>query len=464
MHRHVAATLKPPARNSPHLVSGSPAYPDAAGDQTSAVVLGENDLLPIVLRAVKPNGVGGVFTLTIPSNVKIWLDPEKIQEVTSTTEIEADSQITLYAEGVALGSGMLSVNWHNATVSKQNLDQVKLTTFFWSGPQNVPDFSIYGYRASGGMAGAGQSKWVTPHGGNTISTTDDPTGTEDSIDIRWGRGPNAGKAIYQAAPEYIWGLDVNVVGVRIGAGVFSTGQINDPLTPGLLNGSLLKFVSSGSEQNPGFSWSADVTLLGPRGIEFIQVGFIQNLTEYQNRGVYDDSGKVLTQQVSVPALDILDNTTISPWYGLPGRATFFDATNQPGGNHKVIRAADTPLNGPPLTFDQGGTVEAGDDIVDAFNLILTFQLDVAVATTDTFSIQDTDTYTRRATLDWQFNGSAKRVKQTPNYIVSFTGGANGAGNKLLTRGGWSPVTDGSRPNTSGPTANEQVRSAPFTIE
>jgi len=61
MHRHVAATLKPPARNSPHLVSGSPAYPDAAGDQTSAVVLSCLTLLGIAVfssgRAQQPENV-----------------------------------------------------------------------------------------------------------------------------------------------------------------------------------------------------------------------------------------------------------------------------------------------------------------------------------------------------------------------------------------------------------------------
>ncbi len=68
-------------------------------DQPAGAIVGENDLLPITLHKIDPSTFGGTYTLTIPSHVRIWENPDRTGAVSASTTFNATADKILYVEG-----------------------------------------------------------------------------------------------------------------------------------------------------------------------------------------------------------------------------------------------------------------------------------------------------------------------------------------------------------------------------
>lgn len=265
-----------------------------------------------------------------------------------------------------------------------------------------------------------------------------------------------GKAVYQAAPSYIWDLGVNVVGVIIGApdtgAAFAAGTPADGGTV-VTGNTEWKIVASGS---PGIRWRAKVTLNGPdgdRGVKFMRAGFVQNVDFTTNTGTYSTEGRTLTSDLQGQSFLDADDLE-APYYSLRAWAVFFDPS--PSNKVKIIDEEDSPVGGPPLTFDCGIGVDPGDDVVDSMNLVWGFRLYVTVASADYRVIDAARVFTSRAWAPWTFNASVA-ISQTSPY------GWTGAPPPGVTApSAWIPVTDGSQPpQLSGESAGHALEREDF---
>ncbi|MGH9898444.1 MAG: IPT/TIG domain-containing protein, partial [Pyrinomonadaceae bacterium] len=179
--------------------------------QQSGPVTGEDDLLPIVIHAIQPSEIGGSYTLSIPQGMKIWRNSNHSESADGTTQFAANAETTLFVEGITKGSGILSVNWTGSNQTISDCDRVKVNVFIWLGPVNVPGFSVHTYLAGGALP---TSKWVDSSTG-VIKTG---AGTS-AASIFWSEGPDStginGRAVYEVNANYVWDLEVNVVGIKI---------------------------------------------------------------------------------------------------------------------------------------------------------------------------------------------------------------------------------------------------------
>lgn len=419
---------------------------NTADKDQSGAITGESDLLPIILHKVDPVIAGSKYTLDIPGQVKIWQNTERSGSVSGTTEFDGTVDTTLYVEGCTVGSGNIKVNWKNGSATLAGCDEIKVTVFNWLGPLNVPDYSIHRYTANGAL---GSSQWITPVNG-AIQTG---SGSSD-ITVLWSGGAVVGKAVYQANSDYLWDLEVNVVEIKIepptAGNAFTAGTPADGGTFTDSAGVLSKRVTSGS---PGIDWNAKVTLNGPnsdRGVSKMRIGFVQNITVTAFIGTYTTENKSLVSSIQGNSyLDYVDGST-APYYIDTGSGVFFNPS--PALKTKTLSSSDTPASGPPLTYDQGGSVSAGDDVVDSMSLEWDFVLHVTASTVDTRNGAN-EIYTSRAKANWEFN-AAGTVGQTSPFAWSAGGSAG-----VTAPSSWTPVTDGSQPTyTSGTQYNMALRS------
>ena len=430
----------------------------------------EDDLLPIVANHI---AAGGHYTLTIPAHVKVWQDFERTQPVDGATQIPANGNAgvrTLFVEGLSKSTGLIRADYAIGARTIVDADRIRVTTFEWAGPLNVPDYSIYTYEAVGGAAGPGESKWLTAYGGSLVGSFDHQGSGLDEGDVFWGEGATIGYAVYQAQSNYIWQLNVNLVKVVIETptNAFTTGTIVDGGT-GVKDGTMLKIVKN-PDGTFAFAWAATVTLIGPsatnerKGVEWIEVGFVQNVVGLNLAGFYaGDAGAGIPDRHRHSSLNddtpILDVTPGSyPYYSRLDEAFFRGeiiipppfGEPDPPGNTKTIVSRDAPQQAVPLTWDLGASVEADDQVLDHMWVEIDFLLDVAAATVDEQMPTSYDVkkiITRRATTSWTYNGNGD-VGQTAPYTWNpdETSG-------VWFAGGWTLVSDGSRPNTTGSTAN-----------
>ena len=427
----------------------------------SGAIAGESDLLPIVLRRIQPSTVGGWYQLHIPANVRVWRNPDRTDLVEELTTFPAAAEDeTLYVEGCQAGSSVLSLDWWNESQRIDGADAVAVTVFSWGGPLNVPDYSKHWYTASWATAGPPDSRWIDAHGGTLVDPYDGQN--IDYTDILWSAGPAVGKAVYQAHPNYIWDLEVNVVEVIIEppdvGNAFNGGTVVDNGTI-LDGGTLWKHVTL----VPGTDWAAKVSLNGPlddRGVKFMRVGFVQDAHVGAYHANYDTESLSLTSSIESQAFLDCDQGATPPYYSTVPEAVFFDPDPAPPPPQqprktKTISESDAPSAGPPLTFDQGATVEIADDVVDSMNLAFLFQVYVTARTIDGRN-GASDIYTVRARGDWSLNGSGT-IQPTEAY--EWTGG--GAG--VTVPAGWTAVTDGSEPlRKAGPLFADALNSDTWT--
>lgn len=401
--------------------------------QTGAIQ-GEDDLLPIVVRKIAR---GGIFRVTIPSHLKVWKNADRTIQVTATTDIDASVETTLFVEGISKGTGDLKLHWKLGEQKIINGDQVKATSFEWSGPLNVPGYSIYNYKAEGAL---GTSKWVTPSDG-TIKTG---ANTSD-VTILWGQGAVVGKAIYQVNDKYTWDLKVNVVRVRLGTLNQITYQ-NDPINvPGTL---LIKSADPG----PAMKAELNVEIEGPlvggnmRGVKFIETGFTQTILPTSWHADYDQLPKVgqpgfgrrLTSNMQgTEYLDTIRGSAL-PWYdtqdqGFPG-ANGLEKNLADQLTQATLGTGDTPsLPGTShYQWNENGVI----DEVDLFSLVFDFEVCLTVRTIERSNDAE-KVFTKRARADWQFDGTGT-IAVIGNGTWTFTGNGNTGDNSFTE------VTDGSR--------------------
>jgi len=400
----------------------------------SGAIQGENDLLPIVLKRIKR---GGVFRLTFPSHLKVWKNADRSSSVTSSTDIDANVESTVYVEGVSKGTGELKLHWKLGEQKLLNGDQIKITAFKWSGPLNVPGYSAYSYKAENALP---TSKWVTPSGGTIKSGAN-----TSEVDILWGEGAVVGKAIYQVNDKYTWDLEVNVVRVKLGTVNRITYQPDPIHVPGTLN-------IKSADPPPAMKAELSVEIDGPmvngnmRGVKFIEAGFTQTILPTNWHADYDQLPKIgqpgfgrrLTSRMEgTEYLDTIRGSAL-PWYDTQNQG--FPGSNGSEDNlsdqliHATLGTGDTPaLPGTSnYRWNEGGVI----DEVDLFSMIFNFEICLSVRTIDK-SNDAHKVFTKRARADWEFDGTGT-VAVVNNGTWTLTGNGN-TGDDSFTE-----VTDGTR--------------------
>jgi hypothetical protein len=97
-------------------------------------------------------------------------------------------------------------------------------------------------------------------------------------------------------------------------------------------------------------------------------------------------------------------------------------------------------------------------------LQLGFEIDVCLITLDAQNPNGGNSdYVREATADWSFNenGAVTKVQASP---VGPFGSANygaAAGSGVIAPNGWTAVTDGSEPTTTGQSFNQMLKTETF---
>lgn len=415
-------------------------------------IAGEKDLLPITLKAVVPAAAGGTYSLTIPSDVNVFLSPDKTGQISSAMPLLTAPDTKLYVEGIGVGSAMLVLNWTKG-VHTLETDKVKVNVFDWEGPQNVPGTGIYTYTASGGGSG---STWLDPVGGTEYCDA------ANLQQIQWSAGPTVGQALYQASPNYIWGRDVNVVAVTIGASrlyyedwLVQAGADDNLITP---------------KDIPGMDgMNADLTIdsiIGPvvegqmRGVKFMQVGAIQNVAVTADHGGFSGFDPARERVSSLEGSLLLDNSgdVPGPWYyestliqNLPDQAV--DSIPLHVGDSPALPFSDVPV------LSGGGNVDVP---VDSASIVADFMLYIAAATIDTGNNAQL-VFAQLAKAHWEFDGSGTVTGAGVGTFGTWTG--TNEENSISGDDTFAPVTTGATvPVTTGPMANKVLSSAKWTTD
>ena len=102
---------------------------------------------------------------------------------------------------------------------KRVLDSIRITTFFFKGPSDVPQFGTYDYsvtkpqptQANGCCT---QMVAILSTRKATLLRRALASGT-DAL-VRWGTGAAVGAAAYMASTDFVWDYSVNIVAVEVG--------------------------------------------------------------------------------------------------------------------------------------------------------------------------------------------------------------------------------------------------------
>ncbi|HJW30325.1 MAG TPA: hypothetical protein VJ508_13930 [Saprospiraceae bacterium] len=406
-------------------------------DQTGPIV-GESDLLPIILHKVNPAISGSKYTLVIPGQVRIWQKSDRSGAVSETTEFDANADTTLFVEGVTVGSGSVKINWKSGTTTLNGSDEVKVTVFNWLGPLNVPGYAIYRYTASGAL---GTSKWITP-GSGTIKTAAD---TSD-VTILWAEGPVVGKAVYQVNGDYVWDLEVNVVQVKMKQTGNSAAYDSSPFQVGGAGSALIKASSKVNcmTANLVIEKVEGPTVRGAqRGKKFIELGLVHQAGFDAKHGLYNNSSPRRRIRSSLQDgqthWDARTATTI-PW-------VFNDS------DHYLDITSDTTVisNVTLKTFDNPALictnqVTLAGDQVDVLALNMFHILYLSVRTKQNINTSH-DVLTQRGRLNWRFDGTGN-VDATGTWSLTGTGVTGDAS--------FSEMTDGNSVPTAAANLNEEL--------
>ena len=479
-----------------------------------AAIPGEDDLLPIVIHlgANTPKSVELGFT----GNLRVWQNADRsgqIMPFTPLTLPAGGGDLNLFVE--AKGTGIQNIRLIDGTTKKGTRASLKITPFSWTGPLNVPQYGTYQYTQ---QTAAVKGKWIDPVSG--IATD----AGQKNVAIQWGTGGQVGAAVYQASADFTWGLEANIVKIDV------TGPKN-PFTPGVINdggiGSGIygtpprqlsnKLVTSQRPgiDPPGMQWQATVKLTGAshgnndahpnRGVDFMNIGFVQNATIDSFRGTYTqpdtpNPGKVTLAATNVEGQTIwdtidrgtpdkrtkqipysrngLDNGTyMDRRYDLRSAALFDDANSANQASLTgTIKSSDAPYSGPPV-----GTFPYTRDSwpLTSTKLLWNFTVYVTATTTDKVintaaplnpspddprnppkksgQVDPTTVYAAQAFGTWRFDGNGK-ITDTKNPKLPWVGdsdaGLSSANNQ------WQPATADTTKNINiGP--NPSLRMNPI---
>lgn len=181
----------------------------------------------------------------------------------------------------------------------------------------------------------------------------------------------------------------------------------------------------------------------------IQFGFIQNGIGFQNDGVYAD-GKTLKSSLdgmintSSPVLDRLSQG-IYPWYD---GNIYTQASNQTA---VTITMSDGPMDGPPIYSDQSASWEQNNvHALTSMTMSYNFETYICAQTLDT-SNGASYAYTEVASAAWSFDGSGSVTVDSANQNFQWTPGASAG---VFAPAGWTVITNGNVPVTTGNTFND----------
>lgn len=431
----------------------------------------DDALRPIVMRA-DPSILGGRYTLSFGSNIRLFMNADKsggtdadgnlvTSIVSGQTQFSASSDTKVWVEGIGVSAAQaaeqITMNWMattgtlgfaGAAVPALAVDSAIETAIDIQGALNVPDYSKYIYTVVA-PPGTPAGTWSSDVG--KVSAVQDKGA--DTSRIFWDTvGGIVGKAIYTAG-GFSLQRDINIVKIelaRLPVGVaFKPFKFGTPLDAGTAPNNpktfLKKYVASGISEgqnlDPGIVYQARVILSGPlngRGIAQMQVGFIQTLIGYRNRGIYGAKGMLVSSaEKGVPLTDVALGQN-GPWYTKNSPGFFTNPTL--ANNDVVLTGTDTPVNGPPYYYLQGKVVgvNANDALLTHIDMKLDFTLDLSAATKDTANGAN-NVYTRRYTVDWTFNGSGD-----VNAVKPHAWKGTGAGT-TTTADNFTPVMDGTSP-------------------
>lgn len=400
----------------------------------------EHDLVPLKLHAEDNPAFGGNYTLlTTSSNIKIWKEPTKITPVDSGTTFDASQNTTVYVEGIgessAAAAEQINLRWSLPGLTPMNLDTANYTVYKLEGALNVPGYSSYKYTVDvpGGFTKS-NSTWSDPANGTITSESVDAS----SAQVLWGSGPFIGRVFFSPAPGFVGERDVNVVEVTPTLGTVTTpggAAASVHVDP---NASLVVVTPPGDER---FQTSVTVQGTGPdgkRGLQFIQIGYVQNVTVLSKFGDYPGG----TETASLEGHSYVDpaNGSTLPWTDSSSVDAYWGPTDN--GTHDFDNS-DGPRLGVPTTLE--GAPAA---LLTTAGIEESFTRYLAVRTTDT-SNNANQIYTVRLKASWSVDYSGS-VDANGDYNPSAANALTGPMNNQFTL-----VEDGTAvPITTGQTAND----------
>jgi len=350
--------------------------------------------------------------------------------------------LQLYVEGVSTGRKVIRL-----FVNDAERDSVDVNVFQWFGPLNVPEHGTYQYKVTAAPQGG---KWVDPEGGAIAAGA----GTSD-VKIRWGEGPQVGKAVYHASENYIWDLGVNVVGITVEApDASSFNAANRGIEGGVVANAILgdmKQVASGrlADGEHGLFWKAKVTLTGPgdngnRGVAQMKVGFTQEVDVTALNTTYN--GIAQSRVHGMQGNRYRDAVPQTPWYSSSNEATFFDPS--PQKKTDIIFSDDSPGVSFPVLAKRNDPLERR---VRRVNIIYDFDLYVSAQTEDTRNDAEKVTV-NEALAEWRWDGS-QGIGGGDDYDWD-------AGRSVVTPPqNWADLTDGTGPDEQRGLANQVISDA-----
>lgn len=441
---------------------------DSFPDLQNVQVIGETDLVPLVLHPVNPATAGGKYhLLTVSGKISIYKNADKTGVVNLHTEFDPTQETTVYVGGTiksdrAAGESV-TLLWIKDDVVAE-LDQVRLTVYEVTGATNVPGYSRHTYAADvpGGTGGT----WSAT--GGTAETCYAIGGLSCAF-IHWGEGPVVGKAIFSPAAGFQVEREVNVVQIKLKAGATNAIAYGNRPGQNAVDGRYI--VAHGEEVQPGVGVPGIAmdgkltieTIAGPvvagamRGVKFMEMGFIQEAKLTRQHGNYDDASppkRRISSAVDGVYHPDVHETSTWPWLNSANvRVRSFMKPLADGPvTDRAFEMRDTPQI--PGTDSWLLPDDAGDQ-VDSFEIEDDFRVYFAARTVQAVNGSD-QIYTIRATAAWEFNGSG-----TIDAGLKWAG--VGAGN--TGSGSFAEVTNGdSVAIVAGPTANQHARTATWRTE
>ncbi len=355
------------------------------------------------------NGAGGGdLTTEWTAATTAWTYTDTSTNTNVTTAANGTSYVTLWIEAIGrdlkgngsyegnnTGTLILYYNANNAGAGQQK-DSFKLSSFTWTGAQDVPDNSTYLYNASGGLK---TSKWSSAVNGTIVKLQggDNKNLDNNHVAVNWKEadpggafGANVGGAfgevVYQVNNDYQWEFPVNVVHVAMAP---ANNGPNKPINFILPTASPAYVAKTKNGQDKGIlvnsvtpatppanavpAMQAQISMgaiTGPRvngdgpmrGVQWIVLGMIQQVQTKEDQGTYH-TGNNTYDDLALNRLDYNTNTktSVSNWHidgnaGNLGQSAsiwpWFDSTNQTTNNSPNYAAYANWNGSQPTTFSQ----------------------------------------------------------------------------------------------------------------
>lgn len=472
--------------SSPQPVTSITPLPDQELDVSKKIV-GEHDLLPIVVHVPEPRLN---YKLVFGTDIRVWAAPDRsmvkidgqsITQVKSDTLLMLNSDTTFYVEGIGTGAAAgdtITLKCAPTPLSHPlgdadyvTADTVTVHVFDIAGPQYVPQYGTYTYQVTNPAAAAGKWRFDSDGSGTAVDE-----GTATSQSVTFPTGAARARVLYDPAAGFEACRYVYVVGLSASAGAV-TAPTSPPAVYALEGAADQVHVRNGPNLKPipgdqihfnsvlSVEGWFDNNLNTQRGTIYMQAGFAQVATVAQLNGVYSN-GKRLTNPMEGHTYDDgatdgggnkISVASLWPWYDSstyksndPAQSfvtydTYNDMRNLLAKANPIsftLNTVDRP--GQALFQTYTGNPFASDPTLTNGNLINKFTMAVGVRTLDASPSANTKYY-QLATVDWSmdFSGTAVAIPRAVawplvKYTVTGAGiqikGADGLGNGVFATG------------------------------